>query len=167
MNFILLTTIAFFAAQTVCGTCAVAGNFQEISTATNSILAGRTFQSDEGTTISFGNLQLMRGNTSAFLAVSEKSVDGNIQSHLEFIDKDGLQIRMSKIVQAQVESTYAVTVSAPYNVLSIRPLDSNNVEFLSRDCAFNQRDGIHYCYVKTRIGGEVFSVVYKELRILD
>ena len=167
MYFILLTTMAFLAAQTVSATRAVASNFQEISTATKSILAGKTFLSDDGASISFGTLQLMSENRSAFLPVTERSVDGNLHSHLEFFDKDGVQIRMSKIVQAQIESTYSVTISAPYNVLTIRPLDSGNVEFLSRDCAVNQRDGIHYCYVKTKIGGEVFSVVYKEVHGLD
>lgn len=166
MHFILLTTIVLLAAQTVSGTRAVASNFQEIATATKSILSGKTFVSDDGAAISFGNLHLMSENKSAFLPVTERSVDGSLNNHLEFIDKDGVQIRMSKIIQDQVE-TYSVTVSAPYNVLSIRPLDPSNVEFLSRDCAFNQRLGIHFCYVKTKIGGEVFSVAYREVQGLD
>ncbi len=162
MRFNLLMIIAVLSVQTVSTPRVVASNFQEVYTAAKNILSGKKFKNEEGTILSFGEVQLIAGSAAAFLPVTIESVDGNKLSHLEFIDRDGVQIRMSKIVQAQVENTFAITVSAPYNVLSIRPLDTDNVEFLSRDCVYKKNEDIHVCYIKTKVGGEVYSSVYTE-----
>ena len=163
MRFSLLTLILLILIQTLSAPRAMASNFQEVYEATKSMLSGKVFKSDDGSLLSFGGIQLITGGTAAFLPVAIESIDGTKLSHFEFIDKDGAQVRMSKVVQAQVEGTFSVTVSSPYNVLSIRPLESGNIEFLSRDCVLNLTNRIHICYIKTKVGNEVFSVVYHEV----
>ncbi len=163
MRFSLLTLIAFIVIQTLSEPRASASNFQEVYAATASMLSGKVFRSEDGSLLSFGGIQLISGGTAAFLPVTIESIDGIKQSHFEFIDKDGTQVRMSKVVQAQVEGTFSVTVSLPYNVLSIRPLEAGNVEFLSRDCVLSSTERIHICYIKTKVGNEVFSAVYRQV----
>jgi hypothetical protein len=155
----LLPTLALLAPNS-----AQATDFGEVYTATKSILAGRVFQDADGNRLSFGAVNLIN-NTTAQLTVKTETANGQITTHFEVIDQEGMQTRMSKVVAAAIE-TFSVTVSAPFNVLSIRPLATDDVEFLSRDCIIRELD-LRMCYIKTKVGNQVFMSTYKEIPSSD
>lgn len=138
-------------------------DFKAVYDATKTIIAGRVFINEDGTKLMFSSIRLTSLHR-AELTAELFFPDGQGSSHREVIISNGTQVRLDQLIDGRVAGSYHVSIEPPFHVLRIRPLNSVNTNFISRECVFQESENIHLCYIKTRIDNEVFVTVFRELK---
>jgi hypothetical protein len=141
-----------------------AGDFPQIVESVRQVLAQRKFESDDGFTMAFGVLRRGTNYAGAEIDVVMTTADGSRHGFIERYFNGSSQVTMDQIFSRNARSTFLATFEAPYRVLRIRPLDSNNPDLISRECFFDARINRNVCYFKIRQDGSVYFRTFKEVK---
>jgi hypothetical protein len=160
----LFSKLILMAALTLvnCG-IAAASDYRSVVKATQEIIAGRAFENEDGTRIYFSKLKLLNLKR-AELAVTISYTDGLNQTHEEAIVHDGPQIRMEQTLNGAVTGEYLVSLEDPFHVLRIRPINTDNTNFISRECLYQENYRLNVCYIKMKSENDVFVSIYREVK---
>lgn len=140
-----------------------ANDFLSVVGAAKEIVAGKTFENEDGIRISFSHVRRMSpAKVELTLKVSFPS--GSSKVFREIIIQDGAHVRLEQVEGRQRPVNFFISVDEPFHVLRIRPMDDSNTEFLSRECLYQKEDKLHFCYLKSKVGSEVFVSVFAEVR---
>lgn len=143
-----------------------ASDFFSVFDAARDIVAGRTFENEDGIRLEFSNIR-RTSPAKAELSVKVTFPSGSKNTYREVIVQDGNQVRLEQIDGRSRPVPFFISVDEPFHVLRIRPMDSSNTEFLSRECLYQKNDRRHFCYVKSKVGSEVFVSVFVETETCD
>ena len=160
MKYILMMSLLLLALRAQ--TATAARDFKNILEATEQMLAGRTFEGEDGVVLSFSKFSFEKPHEPS-MQVEISSPGGNSKSHKEIIRKDGEQVVVDEIQQGSIVNSFLASVEEPYHVLRIRPLDETNSELISRECFLQTNESIHICYFKFRTNNAVFVTVFREI----
>jgi hypothetical protein len=138
-----------------------ASDFFSVLDAARSIVAGRTFQSEDGLQLAFGKIR-RTSPARAELTVRVTFPSGSKRTLREVIIQEGHQVRLEQTEGRSRPIPFFISVDEPFHVLRIRPMDSGETEFLSRECLYQKDEEKHYCYIKSKVNGEVFVSVFVE-----
>lgn len=138
-----------------------ASDFFTVYDAAREIVAGRTFENEDGIRLEFGTLR-RTSPAKAELTVKVTFASGSKNTYREVIVQDGNQVRLEQVEGRSRPTPFFISVDEPFHVLRIRPMDTSNTEFLSRECLYQKDERRHFCYVKSKIGSEVFVSVFVE-----
>ena len=143
-----------------------ASDFFSIFDAARDIVAGRTFENEDGIRLEFSNIR-RTSPAKAELSVKVTFPSGKKNTFREVIVQDGQQVKLEQIEGRSRPVPFFISIDEPFHVLRIRPMDTSNTEFLSRECLYQEADRRHFCYVKSKIGSEVFVSVFVETETCD
>lgn len=143
------------------GQLRAAPEYYSVVRATKSILAGRTFESDDGTRLEFSPLKV-HGTSCAEMTVSFEYPDGMATSYHETIVNDLEQVRVEQRVGDTVTGNFLVSVELPFNVLRIRPINAASTNFISRECIYQENYEMHVCYIKIKSENDVLVSIFRE-----
>lgn len=143
-----------------------ASDFFTVLDAAREIVAGRSFENEDGIRLEFSTVRRM-SPAKAELTVKVTFPSGTRNIYREVIVQDGNQVRLEQVEGRSRPTPFFISVDEPFHVLRIRPMDSSNTEFLSRECLYQKDDRRHFCYIKSKIGSEVFVSVFVETETCD
>jgi hypothetical protein len=157
----LVSPVLFFL-MAVCPLHA-ANDFLSVVGAAKEIVAGKTFENEDGIRISFSPVRRV-SPAKAELTLKVSFPSGSSKVFREIIIQDGAHVRLEQVEGRQRPVNFFISVDEPFHVLRIRPMDDSNTEFLSRECLYQKEDKLHFCYLKSKVGSEVFVSVFAEVR---
>jgi hypothetical protein len=137
-------------------------DFREVVQATRSIIAGRCFQNEDRTRMTFGSLGTLTHNI-AEMEVMISFTDGQAAYHREAIKNEGNQVIVEQIANGKLVGKYLVSVEPPFHVLRLRPADETSSNFISRECMYQESERKNVCYIKIKSDNDVFVSVFKEI----
>ena len=140
-----------------------ASDFQSILTAARDIVAGRTFQNEDGIQLKFSQIRRLSPKKAEITSLA-KFTNGETVIYKETVIEDGLQVRLEQTQGNGPAVNFHISVDEPFHVLRIRPIDASESEFLSRECLYEDSEQLHICYMKYKVQSEVFVTIFKELK---
>ena len=135
--------------------------YQEIVTAFNTMVAGRTLESDDGSEINYTR-GMRQSQDNYLVSYSHSFPSGRSTNGIETVWTDGRAVLVDQVIDGVIARRYVASLEGPYNVLRIRPEYPEDSGFISRDCVRkNDQEGT-VCYVKVRYMSDVIVTVYRE-----
>jgi len=157
---IRLSTI-FLSLLTCCPPAWAGSDFFSVFNAAREIVAGRVFVNEDGIKLAFSEVRKL-SPAKAELTVKVNFPNGSTNTFREVIVQEGSQVRLEQIEGRGRPVPFLISVDEPFHVLRIRPINDANTEFLSRECLYQKEERRHFCYIKSRVGSEVFVSVFAE-----
>lgn len=149
-----------------CPAAQASSDFFDVVNAANDIVAGRTFENEDGIRLSFSPLKRI-SESKVELTLKVTFGNGSKKVFRETIIHDDHQVRLEQSDGRARPVSFFISVDEPFHVLRIRPLETSDTEFLSRECLYQKEDKRHFCYLKSKVGSEVFVSVFSEVEACD
>lgn len=159
----ILFPALFLLLSTISTSVLAESNFKAVYLATKTLIAGRVFENEDQTRLTFSSIRV-KSPIEFEMSANLQFVDGESSSHKEIVTNEGTHTLLRQVVNHKYTGQYLVSVEAPFHVLRIRPIDDSTTTFISRECVYQENESTHICYIKMKNGNDVYVTIFREVK---